>query len=142
MEIRAPQNESEWEQYYFLRWEVLRNPWNQPKGSEKDIDEDLFYHLAVFDNGDVIGVGCMKIINGKEAQIRFMAVGKNVQRKGVGVSLMNGLEAEASRRSLTKIVLHARENAVPFYIYCGYKHVEKSYLLFDSIQHYLMEKEI
>ena len=142
MEIRTPQNELEWELYYNLRWEVLRKPWNQPKGSEKDSDEDLFFHIAAFDNGDVTGVGCMKLINDKEAQIRFMAVSDNVQRKGVGVSLMNGLEAEASRRGLTKIILHAREIAVPFYIHCGYKHVEKSYLLFDSIQHYLMEKEI
>jgi ribosomal protein S18 acetylase RimI-like enzyme len=71
-----------------------------------------------------------------------MAVANSLQRKGVGVSLMNALEVYAFGRRVTKVVLHAREIAVPFYEYCGYTIIEKSYLLFDSIQHYLMSKEI
>ncbi len=142
MEIRTPNTELEWDAYYHLRWEVLRKPWNQPQGSEKDPDENSFCHLAAFENELILGVGCLKMINDKEAQIRFMAVANSLQRKGVGVSLMNALEVEAFSRRANKVVLHAREIAVPFYEYCGYTMVEKSYLLFDSIQHYLMSKEI
>jgi ribosomal protein S18 acetylase RimI-like enzyme len=71
-----------------------------------------------------------------------MAVANSLQRKGVGVSLMNALEVEAFSRRAHKVVLHAREIAIPFYEYCGYKMIEKSYLLYDAIQHYLMSKEI
>jgi GNAT superfamily N-acetyltransferase len=142
MEIRVPSTENEWQQYYHLRWEVLRKPWNQPPGSEKDAEENTFHHLAVFENDLILGVGCIKMVNNKEVQIRFMAVANSRQRKGVGVSLMNALEVEAFSRGANKVLLHAREIAVPFYEYCGYSIVEKSYLLFDSIQHYLMSKEI
>ena len=142
MEIRTPVTSEEWDAYYQLRWEELRKPWNQPIGSEKDPDENLFCHLAAFENESILGVGCLKMINDKEAQIRFMAVANSLQRKGVGVSLMNALEVEAFSRGAHKVVLHAREIAVPFYEYCGYKMIEKSYLLYDTIQHYLMSKEI
>jgi predicted GNAT family N-acyltransferase len=142
MEIRTPNTKAEWDAYYQLRWEVLRKPWNQPQGSEKDPDENSFCHLAAFENESILGVGCLKMINDKEAQVRFMAVANSLQRKGVGVSLMNALEVEAFSRRAHKVVLHAREIAVPFYEYCGYSMVEKSYLLYDSIQHYLMSKEI
>ena len=142
MEIRTPNTQAEWDAYYQLRWEVLRKPWNQPVGSEKDADENAFYHVAAFEGEKILGVGCLKMINDQEAQIRFMAVANSLQRKGVGVSLMNALEVHAFSRRATKVVLHAREIAVPFYEYCGYTIIEKSYLLFDSIQHYLMSKEI
>jgi hypothetical protein len=38
--------------------------------------------------------------------------------------------------------LQARENAVGFYKRCGYAVKEKSYLMWEVIQHYLMEKEL
>jgi N-acetylglutamate synthase-like GNAT family acetyltransferase len=142
MEIRTPNTQAEWDAYYQLRWEVLRKPWNQPVGSEKDVDENAFYHVAAFEDEKIIGVGCFKMINSQEVQVRFMAVANSIQRKGVGVILMNALEVEAFGRGVTKVVLHAREIAVAFYEYCGYTMIEKSYLLYDSIQHYLMSKEI
>ena len=40
----------------------------------------------------------------------------------------------------SKMILHARDYAVDFYLSLGYKVVEKSHLLFGVLQHYLMEK--
>ncbi|MFM7016219.1 MAG: GNAT family N-acetyltransferase [Bacteroidota bacterium] len=141
MEIRSPQTKEEWNRYYQLRWEVLRKPWNQPWGSEKSSEEDLFFHIAAFVSNQVIGVGCLKMNNDYEGQIRFMAVDLTVQRKGVGVSIMKALEENAKEKGVNTLVLHARELAIPFYKHCGYTLIEKSYLLFDSIQHYLMSKQ-
>ena len=46
------------EHYYDLRWRILRAPWKQPRGSEKDILEEDSYHLMVVDAKQrVIGVG-------------------------------------------------------------------------------------
>ena len=36
MIIRSPSQTSEYNAYYSLRWQVLRAPWKQAKGSEKD----------------------------------------------------------------------------------------------------------
>ena len=34
--LRVPQTEEELERYYQFRWEMLRKPLHQPKGSERD----------------------------------------------------------------------------------------------------------
>ena len=43
---------------------------------------------------------------------------------------------------LNVVILQARQDAVPFYEHHGYNVVEKTFLLFDEIQHYLMRKEL
>jgi predicted GNAT family N-acyltransferase len=42
----------------------------------------------------------------------------------------------------SKIFLQARENAVPFYITMGFRVTEKTFLLFEKIQHFAMEKDL
>ncbi len=76
IEIRAPKTKKEQEEYYNLRWEILRKPWNQPKGSEKDEYENDAIHIAAFVNGKIIGVGRIHFNSKEEAQIRYMAVCK------------------------------------------------------------------
>jgi ribosomal protein S18 acetylase RimI-like enzyme len=71
-----------------------------------------------------------------------VAVASNQQGKGLGKQLMNYLEAKAKEQGLSKIVLEARENAVPFYENLGYRITKESYLLFGAIQHYTMEKSL
>lgn len=44
--------------------------------------------------------------------------------------------------NLLSIELQSRENAVEFYKSCGYDIKEKSFKLWDVIQHYLMIKTI
>jgi len=69
-----------------------------------------------------------------------MAVHPDYQRQGFGNMLMRHLEEESRQNGAKKIILHARESALNFYKKNGYKQIEQSYLLFGSIQHYLMEK--
>ena len=49
---------------------------------------------------------------------------------------------QAKSLGAQEIILHARENAVNFYKHCGYTVVEKSYLMWGEIQHYLMKKDL
>ena len=79
---------------------------------------------------------------GAACQIRFMAVENGQQRKGYGTRLLTSLEEAARELNLDTIILQARENAVPFYERHGYRVEEKSFLLFDEIQHYLMKKRL
>ena len=141
--IRTPETPTEWKAYYQLRFELLRAPWGQALGSEKTADEAQHQHYAYFDaQGQVIGVIRLDICAPKTGQIRFMAVAENTQRSGLGRLLMQFAENKAREIKLTKIILHAREQAQSFYSKLGYRYEEKSHLLFGEIQHHLMSKEI
>jgi GNAT superfamily N-acetyltransferase len=143
MEIRTPQNTEEWEQYYDLRYRVLREPWQQPRGSERNDGDGTALHLACFDSGELIGVVRLDTFESDVfAQVRFMAVDAAFQGRGIGKKLMHAAEQKALQLGFTTIMLHARENALPFYKTLNYKTIEKSHLLFNEIQHFKMEKKL
>ena len=144
MKIIEPNSSAEFEQYYNLRYEVLRKPWLQPKGSEKDDGDKSSIHRMIIDesNGKAVAVGRLQFNTSEEAQIRYMAVSDNYQLKGYGNIIVKTLEDIALNKGTRNIILQARENALKFYWKNGYEIIEKSYLLFDEIQHWLMVKKI
>ena len=144
MKIIEPNSSAEFEQYYNLRYEVLRKPWLQPKGSEKDDGDKSSIHRMIIDesNGKAVAVGRLQFNTSEEAQIRYMAVSDNYQLKGYGNIIVKTLEDIALNKGIRNIILQARGNALKFYWKNGYEIIEKSYLLFDEIQHWLMVKKI
>jgi predicted GNAT family N-acyltransferase len=142
MEIKSPQTNTEWKAYYALRFNVLREPWNQPLGSEVLTDEDQAIHAIAVENGEVLGVARMHESADKQGQVRCVATATAAQGKGIGKAIMAYLEDQAKAKGWTEIVLEARENAVPFYQAIGYTIVAESYLLFGEIQHYRMQKNL
>ena len=144
MEIIEPNTSDEFKIYYDLRYEVLRKPWFQPKGSERDDDDETSLHRMIIDepNGKAVAVGRLQFNTIEEAQIRYMAVSDDYQGKGYGRKMVKALDNIAREKGSRKIILQSRGNAVKFYEKNGYKIIEKSYLLFDEIQHWLMEKEL
>ena len=142
-EIRQPQTEDEFKSYLLLRWQLLRAPWNQPQGSEVDDIEDQCFHLmAVNEDQEVIAVARLQFNSESEAQIRYMAVAGSYQGQGIGRRLIKTMEQHAGDTACRKIVLDAREAAVGFYQRLGYDIDEKSYLLFEQIQHFRMSKAL
>ena len=142
LEIKSPQTESDWKAYYALRFNVLREPWNQPLGSEVLADEDQAIHAIAIDDNEVVGVARMHESAEKQGQVRCVATATEAQGKGIGKAIMAYLEEKAKQKGWTEIVLEARENAVPFYQAIGYSIVAESYLLFGEIQHYRMQKSL
>ena len=144
MEIIEPNTSDEFKIYYNLRYEVLRKPWFQPKGSERDEEEETSLHRMIIDepNGKAVAVGRLQFNTIEEAQIRYMAVSDDYQGMGYGSEIVKVLGNIARDKGSQKIILQSRGNAVKFYEKNGYKIIEKSYLLFDEIQHWLMEKEL
>lgn len=141
-QISVPQTPEELEQYYLLRWLVLRKPWRQPPGSEKDdLEKTSFHVMAVFD-GRIIGVGRLHPVAPGIFQVRYMAVDENCRGSGVGTALIEALEKQALLLGAKKIVLDARRNAVGFYQKKGYSVTGPSHTLFGSIVHFKMEKTI
>ena len=143
MKITEPRTPEEFEQYYLLRWEVLRKPWDKPRGSELDEQEDQCIHAMLkAEDGKPLAVGRLQFNNDEEGQLRFMAVASDEQGKGLGAHIINYLEEKAKEKGARRMVLQARENAVSFYKRNGYSIKEKSFLLWGEIQHYLMEKTL
>ena len=139
--IRQPTTSDEWNSYFDLRYRILRAPWNQPPGSEKNEGDKSAEHAACFLNGEIIGVGRLDLFEYNYGQVRFMAVEKDYQGNGIGKSIIEYLEDLSLARGDKGMVLHARENALEFYSKLGYTLLKKSHLLFGEIQHYLMSKE-
>ncbi len=142
MEIKSPQTDAEWKAYYALRFNVLREPWNQPLGSEVLADEDQAIHAIAVEDNEVLGVARMHESAEKQGQVRCVATATAAQGKGIGKAIMAYLEDQAKAKGWTEIVLEARENAVPFYEAIGYTIIAESYLLFGEIQHYRMKKAL
>ena len=141
MEIRKPITPKEWEDYYDLRYRILRQPLGQPLGSERNDGDLTGIHFALYDNG-LKAIARLDQAASGEAQVRFVAVEKNQQGKGYGRLIMEATESAARKSGKTKMILHARDYAVDFYKRLNYDVVEKSHLLFGVLQHYLMEKQL
>jgi len=142
-QIQQPSTEEEFKHYYHLRWKILRAPWGQAEGSEvDDIESQCFHIMAINPDKAVIGVARLQFNSKSEAQIRYMAVDDKHEGTGVGHALVSAIEKHAIDTAHTKIILDARENAVSFYQTLGYQIIGKSYLLFDSIQHFKMVKAL
>ncbi|MCA8831996.1 GNAT family N-acetyltransferase [Hymenobacter pini] len=145
MHIASPASATDWAAYYHLRYEVLRQPWQQPEGSER-ADDDLAptttHALVLAPEGYATAVGRVHPSGPGQGQMRFMAVHPAWQGRGLGGQVLGYLEEAARQQGLREIVLHARENAVPFYQRHGYTVVEPSHTLFGQIPHFLMRKHL
>ena len=144
MKIIEPTTSEEFKKYYNLRYEILRQPWGEPRGSERDEGEETSIHRMIIDNktGNALAVGWLQFNSEDEAQIRYMAVADDLQGKGLGSQLISVLEDVARGKGIQRIILSARENALQFYKNNGYEIVKKTHLLFGEIQHWLMQKQI
>ena len=140
--IRQPQSSQEWDQYYEFRWQMLRQPWQQPRGSEKDELEKHSIHRFVISDNKVIAVGRLHFTDDTQAQIRYMAVAKEYQRQGLGKLILNSLEQAARGKDIKTLSLNARESAVTFYQSCHYQLAEQTHTLYNSIKHYRMHKSL
>ena len=143
MKITEPATAEEFEQYYELRWKILRAPWKQPRGSECDANDETSTHLMVIDDDNrIIGVGRLHFNSIREAHIRFMAIDVPEQRKGVGSFLLQALESRALQHGASRITLDAREIAMGFYRKQGYSPQGPGHTLFNSIAHVKMTKAL
>jgi predicted GNAT family N-acyltransferase len=141
--IVVPRSKIDWKKYYDLRWRVLRAPWNQPRGSEKDEREAESQHLMIpGPNAEAVAAGRLHFNSQAEAQVRYMAVAPEAQGSGLGSAILRELERRARAAGAQSIILNARENAQPFYARHGYKVVSSAPTLYDTIKHVRMRKDL
>lgn len=147
--VKEPINEDEIKSYYYLRWKMLRAPWQQPQGSEKDeFEANACHRMACLQEGEIIGVGrlhqktMLNDYSERVAQVRYMAVSPDYQRMGIGTRILSALEEAARQWGTQLIMLNSRESAVAFYQRQGYQVIAPSQLLYGEIAHYEMRKAL
>lgn len=141
MQIFIPESSKDFARYFELRWRILRAPWGQPPGSEQDALEAASWHrMACLEERIPIGVARLHLNTPTQAQIRFMAVEPNHRQQGIGTALVAALEEQASILGAKEITLHARTEALDFYIHLGYELSGPAHTLFESINHYTLIK--
>lgn len=94
MEIYEPKSEEDFEKYYDLRWRILRRPWDQPRGSEKDGLEDKSLHVMVCEK-DRMPVG--------EGNIDFKKILKPFKNKKYVTLLIDTYTNELIERSVANL---------------------------------------
>ena len=142
MEIRAPKNAKEWDDYYDLRYRVLREPLGKERGSEHNEGDETGIHFALFNGEKILGIARLDKVDDSTCQVRFVAVETNTQGSGLGKKIMTEVENTAKNIGYEKMVLHARDYALPFYEKLDYELIGASYKLFDVLQHYEMHKNL
>lgn len=143
VQVFTPASEQDFERYFDLRWRVLRAPWQQPRGSERDaLDTHSWHRMACLAGREPVGVARLHLIDPATAQIRYMAVEPAFQRRGIGRALTRALEEQAMQLGAGTIVLHARETCVGFYERLGYEVLAPAHTLFGAIPHHEMRKRL
>jgi len=117
-------------------------PLHFPLGSERDqYESQAFHRMAIISGNIVVGVGRIHFDSEQSTRIRYMAVAKQFQRKGVGSSILEILIQYAFDHGAIMCWLKARQQACPFYQSQGFKVAGDT----DSalpIQHFRMEKSL
>ena len=138
-----PRSTQEWEQYFDLRWRVLRAPWQQPRGSEKDDREADSQHLMIAGpDSRPLAIGRLHFNSPEEAQVRFMAVEPEAQGRGLGGMILKELEQRAQVAGAKAIVLNARQDAQRFYARHGFAVVGPAPTIFETVRHVRMRKDL
>lgn len=140
--VRPPTDPAEWERYFDLRWRVLRAPWDQPRGTERDDREADSVHLACWDGDRPVAIGRLQLNSPVEGQVRYMAVEPEFAGRGFGGRILAGLEARARELGATRIILNSRETARDFYERRGYAVVGAAETMFGQIPHVQMCKTL
>lgn len=142
IEVKIPKTQEEWDSYYDLRYRILREPLGKERGSERNDGDENGIHFALYDHNKLVAIARLDQVDQATCQARFVAVEADSQGKGYGREIMNALENKAERLGYSKLILHARDYALPFYEKLGYTLVGPSYKLFDVLQHFEMFKEL
>lgn len=141
--ITSPHTDEQWRDYYALRWQILRAPWQQAPGSERDEHEDAAWHvMAVNEQNDIIGVGRIHRLDEQHAQIRYMAIAEGCRGQGIGKAVLAALESKAHEWGVQTIMLNARSVVKDFYLAQGYEESGPGETLFGEITHTIMRKRL
>lgn len=142
--IKSPATREDFKQYYDLRYRVLREPWGQPRGTEKDDYEPISQHFMAVEseNGEILGVVKMFEKEPGVAWVSHLAVAGRHQNKGIGRLLMDHVENLAREQGYKTIGCMSRLNTTKYFEKMGYKVAGMPSHYFGTTQVIWMEKPL
>ena len=142
--IRAPATKDDFKAYYALRYHVLREPWGQARGTEKDDTEPLCQHLMAVDDqtGEVVGVIKWMERDPGVAWLSHLAITPERQKQGIGRQLVQAVEHSAREHGCRLIGANSRLNSTDYFERLGYRIAGLPDHYFSTVQVVWMEKEL
>ncbi len=132
---------SEYEQALELRDKILRKPLGMKLTEEFCRQDKEDFIFGIFEKNRIRAILHLKPLSDSVLKMRQVAVDNTLQGKGYGSKLVMFSERFARNNNYKKIVLHARKNAVPFYLKLNYKITSDEFYEI-GILHFNMEKTI
>ncbi len=142
--IQSPKTKEEFKAYYDLRYRVLREPWGQPKGSEKDDYEPISQHFMAVDQESGVILGVIKLFE-KERGVGWfshLAVRPEYQRREIGKLLVKTVEDAARRQGYSALGCMSRLNTTRYFEKLGFKIAGLPTKYFGTTQVVWMEKPL
>lgn len=123
-----------------LRMEVLLKPAGMPSFfiNQQKEKEDIL--IAAFED-EMIGCCVLTPISAATAQLRQMAVKKNLQGVGIGAAIIKYPENLTKEKGDKIIMMHALDVVIPFYKKCGYQ-VYDEFFTEAGMSHHKMRKQL
>ncbi|MBY9079233.1 GNAT family N-acetyltransferase [Paenibacillus sp. HN-1] len=104
-----------------LRDRVLRRPLGMSIMDDPWQQETQDIHICAGSSGEWVGVLLLRKLDDITVQMKQVAVDEVARGRQVGSRMVEFAEALAREEGYHRIVLHARETAVPFYEKMNYK---------------------
>jgi GNAT superfamily N-acetyltransferase len=124
-----------------LRDAVLRRPLGRQLSAKDTEGEEAAFHLVCYLGERLVGCLVLRPLAGGDIHMRQVGVVPDMQRQGIGAALVNRAEVMARERGFCRMVLNARETAVPFYEKLGYARCGPRVDIV-TIPHWEMEKRL
>ncbi len=124
-----------------LRRDILRKPLGLEFTEAQLASESASFHLTAWAEEVLLGSLLLTPREGGSIQMRQVAVDDRQQGLGIGRHMVAEAEAEAGRQGFTRMVLHARDSAVGFYLKLGYSPVGDEFIEV-GIKHLEMQKQL
>jgi predicted GNAT family N-acyltransferase len=110
-----------WREIVELRRRILRLPLGLDFTEEQLEEERDQAQVGLYEDGRLVACALVYAGDAETAKVRQVAVEPTEQGKGYGRAVMDACEDVASEMGCRRIVLHARDTAVPFYLALGYE---------------------
>jgi predicted N-acetyltransferase YhbS len=139
--LEAVYGSSEYRQSIDLRRRVLRIPLGLDFTPEQLEAERVDFHLVAVRDGRVAACMVLTALSIHEVKMRQVAVEPELQGRGIGRTLVHFSEVFAREKGFSRMVLNARDTAVPFYLGLNYE-LEGEPFVEVSIPHRHMAKAL
>jgi predicted GNAT family N-acyltransferase len=124
-----------------LRYRILREPLGLTFNPDDLAKEGGDFHLGLYEQEELKACLIFTPLDSNTLKMRQVAVDKDVQGKGLGTTLVKESEEWALTKGYDKLVLHARETAMPFYLRMDYKEESQPFVEV-GIPHFKMYKSL